>query len=1826
MKPRVNPYLSCRLAVTVVTVCFAAAPCVKAGIIWDGGGVATTDINNASNWDGAGGGVVNALNGSTAAIFGTSGSLATINTNASFTGITINRDGNFEIANGSGSLTIGSDGITVTLPNTTTRTHTISESSVILGVSQTWAVTNNTGAAQLNVTGIVSGLTSGITKTGTGTLQLTGVNTFGGGLSVNEGTLLAQTSGSALGGTGSGVVNLGSTSAGTNNVTLALGTSSIFNNPITVRSGNSGTVTINNFAAYSPTLAAQITLNKGLILNNSDSSSPFTTLTVSGKITGVGGLTITGSNIASETILSNATNDYSGGTTVSSGRLTVGATGVLGSNVNTNNIGVSAGAYLTLAAATNAGANQTITLTSTASSLSVLGLGFNGLPNAAIAQADANGGVIAINGVTGYNTDLSTLMTGKNLFVGAIGTSTFTGAAGTIAAINSAYKLGGGGGSISFNTANLFTGANALVAGSTATNGGGTVIIGAAQDYSGGTTVAAGTLSVVSAVTLGSDINTNNIGVSPGAFLTLAAATNAGSNQTITLTSTASSLSVLGLGFNGLPNAAIAQANTNGGVIAINGVSGYSADLSTLLSGKNLLVGAIGTSTFTGAAGTIAAGNGSQYRVGGGGGSISFNTTNLFTGGNDLVVGSTATNGGGTVTLGAAQNYTGATTVNAGTFKLGHAGALGDGTNNTSSVTVAGNAVFDLNGISPTANVTLNLNSTASTADVGSLTNTAGGVSGGATATYGGAVNFGAATVVVGGGGNSGGNGSITLTGAITGNGKNLNKNGLGTLTLSNNGTVALGALQSNRGTVQVNSGTTLRVTTIDIATGANVGAGLTLNGGNVTSTGLSRFGNGTGSTVGTLTLNGGTLTVPALTKGPQNVDVIFNGGILKANTTSPSFLTGATSAKIQSGGATIDDGGYAITVGQALLQDTASTGGLTKNGSGSVTLSGANTYTGATAVTAGVLTVNGTGTISTSSGISISSGARFNYLPTTPGALTLPAASTLTLANGSAVGLNFGSSINVLGAASMPGNLNLSVSGSYTSGTLYTLLTAASGFSTTASNYNVVNPTNYTYALTLAAGSVKITPTTATALTNAYWKGGFSGGAGVWAYSNGSTASNWASATAGTDTPLTPGAAANVIFSATGAADQGSMTLGSDMAVNSILVNGTGATPNEINAITLANTGGYTLTIGSTVSPGITVNTGSGAVSLNSNIVVGNAQTWTNNSGGLLSVGGSGSIVSNGSNLLTIAGSGATTITNFNGGTGGLTVSATGNPTVTLAGTTVTIGAAQTWTNNSANALTVGNVSNGSDALTIAGTGNTLISGAIGGGSGGITKTGTGTLTLSGTNTYRGTTSVLGGLTINSGGSITGGGALTVGGGSAPTGTFQYDSAATSTFSDVRVGAGNDGTGNSILNQTAGTINANSLILNSDLTSLGAGDVYLSGGSMSIFGATIISNQTASDNILSTFTISGANTIFNASGELRLTGAPTSGRFANGKFVQSAGTVNVAGTNGLLLVQGISGNTAIRRGQYDLDGGTLNVNTITSTSTAAADAVATFNFNGGTLKPTASSTTFWVNNAQTTANVKDGGAKIDTDGKDITIAQPLVHFAGATTDSLTKSGLGTLTLTGTNTYTGITTVSAGSLIINGNQSTATGAVGVSNAGTRLMGTGTIGGATTINSAAIYSPGSATGAVGSQSFSSDLTYANGSIFEWDINNNSTASGFDTVAVTGNLNGSTGGDTSIFRVVFGTTAKAGINDSGNAFWNTANASQVWSMASLFGKNFTSGLFTSVQTYDSTGAFDVSSKGSFTINGSSLTWSAVPEPTSALAGLLITAGLLRRRRAA
>ena len=82
----------------------------------------------------------------------------------------------------------------------------------------------------------------------------------------------------------------------------------------------------------------------------------------------------------------------------------------------------------------------------------------------------------------------------------------------------------------------------------------------------------------------------------------------------------------------------------------------------------------------------------------------------------------------------------------------------------------------------------------------------------------------------------------------------------------------------------------------------------------------------------------------------------------------------------MQAGGAVIDSNGNSIIIAQTLLHDTtanapATDGGLTKLGTGTLTLTGANTYTGPTTLTSGVLNVGSTGAIGSSGTLSFTGG-----------------------------------------------------------------------------------------------------------------------------------------------------------------------------------------------------------------------------------------------------------------------------------------------------------------------------------------------------------------------------------------------------------------------------------------------------------------------------------------------------------------------------------------------------------------------------------------------------------------------------------------------------------------------------------------------------------------------------------------------------------------------------------------------------------------------------------------------------------------------------------
>lgn len=337
-----------------------------------------------------------------------------------------------------------------------------------------------------------------------------------------------------------------------------------------------------------------------------------------------------------------------------------------------------------------------------------------------------------------------------------------------------------------------------------------------------------------------------------------------------------------------------------------------------------------------------------------------------------------------------------------------------------------------------------------------------------------------------------------------------------------------------------------------------------------------------------------------------------------------------------------------------------------------------------------------------------------------------------------------------------------------------------------------------------------------------------------------------------------------------------------------------------------------------------------------------------------------------------------------------------------------------------------------------------TRLSGGLSG-SGALTKNSTGTLEIAGHHSLAGALNINAGtLRVSSGGTSSGaigikGGSLTISGngaiapdtgasltlGGTAVGIVHHSSTGLSRFGSIIVGNGNDGSGNCVFNQSAGTIQANSITFNNGFTGSGAGDINLTGGLLAVSSTVVVSNQAAGDNIWSTLFVD-TNAALSIGNGLRLTGAPSAGRNAAGRIIQNGGSVTVA--NGLTMARTTASNTFPRRGEYHLNGGELNLNQVTQD--LGTDTFGTFNFNGGTLKPSASHTGFLQ--GLTRANVRNNGARIDTGAFHITVAQPLLHsdLAGdaATDGGLSKFGSGNLTLTAANTFTGPTTVHAGAL------------------------------------------------------------------------------------------------------------------------------------------------------------------------------------------------------
>ena len=253
-----------------------------------------------------------------------------------------------------------------------------------------------------------------------------------------------------------------------------------------------------------------------------------------------------------------------------------------------------------------------------------------------------------------------------------------------------------------------------------------------------------------------------------------------------------------------------------------------------------------------------------------------------------------------------------------------------------------------------------------------------------------------------------------------------------------------------------------------------------------------------------------------------------------------------------------------------------------------------------------------------------------------------------------------------------------------------------------------------------------------------------------------------------------------------------------------------------------------------------------------------------------------------------------------------------------------------------------------------------------------------------------------------------------------------------------------------------------------------------------------------------------------------------------------SDGGTTVGGTGYLDMQFAGSGSMT-----YNLNGGTLTVPRISSTANGGARV---FNFNGGTLKATGATTAFFsLGTGSARANVRNGGAVIDTNGYDVTVAQALEH-SNITNDAaidggLVKNSAGKLTLTGTNTYTGGTTVGSGTLQLGsggtGGSLSTSSAISIAPGATLAFNqSDVVGQGTDFASAAITGGGSLVQAgSGTLTLSSANTYTGATTVQAG-RLNLTGSLTSPVTVTGGVISGTGSTTGLLTLNGGTIALAG----------------------------------------------------------------------------------------
>jgi autotransporter-associated beta strand protein len=945
-------------------------------------------------------------------------------------------------------------------------------------------------------------------------------------------------------------------------------------------------------------------------------------------------------------------------------------------------------------------------------------------------------------------------------------------------------------------------------------------------------------------------------------------------------------------------------------------------------------------------------------------------------------------------------------------------------------------------------------------------------------------------------------------------------------------GTVTVGAVAATsgaggpNGTLSFDAGA-FDVNTLNLAPKSGAGTGtaratVNIGGGTFTVNTAFTLGSqtGSGASVATLNLTGGTLN--------SAVSILDGGG----STTSKITLDGGTlnmNGNAIGGAVAIDTLEFQSGTLQNVAQINNGATGLTKSTTGTLVLSGTNSYSGGTTVNGGTLLLSGAFNMPTTGTLQVNAGGNFSLADGTARTTTTAA---LGLASGALLSFDWNAgSVDMLtstAAATTAGTVGIIINNTGPTGSGGTLISSSLGGLTTAggTQYFLVNNTDYTATLAVTDTDVSIgAQSPATALTDAYWKGGqLTGALGAMALSNG--ASNWASDAAGTSANgvVPGGSAVNVIFGAAGATEQANVTTGADMNLGSITFNdSTAVTIGGSHVITLNSTSATAATSsgsGTTVTPGsaITVTSSANAANtINANIRLAANQTWNIAGGKTLTVGGS----VGGTGALTLADAGTLILTGANAYTGATAVSAgtlqLGDGTTGKDGT---IGNTSGVTNNAA--LVFNRFGSSSAGYAISGTGT-------------VTKLGAGAQALSGTNTYTGATTISAGtlqfakevslynnntagtgwtaanIVVGNGGTLAlnvgGTGEFTTGdvttlltnlGGANGTGAAGFAAGSKIAFDTTggaftvadliadSTGGGGGAIGLTKLGANALTLtNANTysgvttisagtlaLGLNADNVTLGtlgtaaAGTVVQSGAALKLSGGNYTLNEAM------TLSGSGVGAAANTFGALLLNYNTGSFIFNGAITLDGGAAINtyLAGTANVQIAQGIGGAgdltlraSAANNGGalYRLQGqSTYDGNTILSTNATNATGITVQNEIDNALPTTtvlklqatsgspSTQGKYKLNGYnQTVAGIEGSvGATILNSivGGSATLSTLTVNNSGNYTFdgqlgntgtnennlALVKSGVGTLTLTAANTYTGDTKVEAGTLSI----------------------------------------------------------------------------------------------------------------------------------------------------------------------------------------------------